>query len=131
MARQRLGESGGPPGIHQRDERRAGRHHGDLAAVRRLNLGDHLAAAKRSSGVGDDLCSGCFERLVAEARGEAGAALDEDLDLELFGESANALGRKRDSLLVWSGFGWDADFHEVAVVGVAAVEALRTPSGIC
>jgi len=32
---------------------------------------------------------------------------------------------------VWSGLGWDADFHENAVVGAAAVEALRTPSGIC
>ena len=57
--------------------------------------------------------------------------MHENLDLELLGESADALRRERDSLLVRSGFGWDADFHEVAVVGVAAIEALRTPSGIC
>ena len=89
------------------------------------------SAGEGRRGVGDDCRAGRHEGVVAETRGETGPTLDKDLDLQLLGKSADAIGRERDSLLVWSGFGRDADFHEVTVAGVAGVEALRTPSGFC
>ena len=49
--------------------------------------------------------------VVAKPGAEPGAALHDDLELQLLDQPRHTVRRERDSLLARSGFGWNADSH--------------------
>ena len=79
--------------------------------------------------VGDDRRADRLVRVVAKAGAEPSASLDDDLELQLFDEPRHAVRRECDPLLAGSGFGWYADFHEVAGVGARASRELTRAAG--
>src|SRR5262249_21882767 len=79
--------------------------------------------------VGHDCRAGRLVRIVTKAGADPSASLHDDLELQLFDEPRHAVRRECDPLLARSGFGWNADFHEVAGVGTRASRVLTRAVG--
>ena len=84
---------------------------------------------RRRGRVGDDRRADRLVGVVAKAGAEPGAALHDDLDLQLLDEPRDAVRRECDPLLAGSGFGWNADSHGVAGVGARASRVLTRAVG--